>query len=138
MCFVVKLLYCVLLFVYVLSLLHFSDSFARFVSLHFFPPPTVEVEPYWPKLFAGLLANRDIGELLSNVGGGAAPAAAAPAAAASAAAPAAAKKEEKKPEPEEEAEYVYTSLIQLFHRFVFSYFLSSLYTKLFILGVCTL
>ena len=69
---------------------------------------SVEVEPYWPKLFANLLGNRDVGELLANVGGGAAPAAA-PAAAA--AAPAAAgKKEEKKEEPKEEEEAEYVSI----------------------------
>ncbi|XP_059479737.1 large ribosomal subunit protein P1 [Neocloeon triangulifer] len=68
----------------------------------------VEVEPYWPGLFAKALEGVNIKDLITNVGsgvgsapaGGAAPAAAA----ASAAAPAAAKKEEKKEEPEEESD----------------------------------
>lgn len=70
----------------------------------------VEVEPYWPGLFAKALEGLDLKSLISNVGSGvgAGPAAgAAPAAAAAAAAPAAggkaeAKKEEKKEESEEE------------------------------------
>jgi large subunit ribosomal protein LP1 len=62
----------------------------------------VEVEPYWPGLFAKALESCNVKELITNIG---APAAAAPAAAE--AAPAAedkkkGKKEEKKEEPEEE------------------------------------
>ena len=63
----------------------------------------MEVEPYWPGLFAKALEGVDIKELITNIGpgAGAAPAAAAPAA--GGAAPAAeAKKEEKKEESEEE------------------------------------
>lgn len=69
----------------------------------------VEVEPYWPGLFAKALEGLDLKSLISNVGSGvgsgpavaAAPAggAAAPAAAAAKDAP---KKEEKKEESEEE------------------------------------
>ncbi|XP_077541409.1 ribosomal protein LP1 [Haemaphysalis longicornis] len=70
----------------------------------------VEVEPYWPGLFAKALEGLDLKALISNVGSGVGsgpPAAGAPAAAA-AAAPAGgagkpeAKKEEKKDESEEE------------------------------------
>ncbi|KAI1303020.1 60S acidic ribosomal protein P1 [Halotydeus destructor] len=66
----------------------------------------VDVESYWPGLFAKSLEGVNIKELISNVGSGvgAAPAAAAAAPAAGGAAPAAAapKKEEKKEEEEEE------------------------------------
>ncbi|XP_027349036.1 60S acidic ribosomal protein P1-like [Abrus precatorius] len=68
----------------------------------------VEVESYWPSLFAKFAEKRSIGELIANAGGGGAPVAvvAAPAAAAgggggAAAAPAA---EEKKEEPQEESD----------------------------------
>ena len=62
---------------------------------------SVEVEPYWPKLFANLVAGRDLGDLLTSGGGGAAPAAAAaPAAGGAKAAAPAAKKEEPKEEEE--------------------------------------
>jgi large subunit ribosomal protein LP1 len=64
---------------------------------------SVAVEPYWPKLFAGLLKGRDVAELLSNVGGGSAPAAA-PAAGGAAPAAAGKKEEPKKEEPKEEEE----------------------------------
>uniref|UniRef100_A0A7C9CP30 60S acidic ribosomal protein P1 n=1 Tax=Opuntia streptacantha TaxID=393608 RepID=A0A7C9CP30_OPUST len=65
----------------------------------------VEVESYWPSLFAKLCEKRNVEDLIMNVGaggGGAAPVAAAPA---GAAAPAAEeKKEEKKEEPKEESD----------------------------------
>ncbi|KAK9914581.1 hypothetical protein M0R45_038352 [Rubus argutus] len=66
----------------------------------------VNVEPYWPSLFAKLAEKKNLDDLTANVGcgggGGAAPvAAAAPAGSATAAAPAA---EEKKDEPEEESD----------------------------------
>ncbi|XP_071724227.1 large ribosomal subunit protein P1z-like isoform X2 [Rutidosis leptorrhynchoides] len=54
----------------------------------------VEVESYWPSLFAKLASSRDIGDLITSVGtggGGAAPAASAPA-------------EEKKEEAKEESD----------------------------------
>jgi len=63
----------------------------------------VDVEPYWPGLFAKALEGVNVRDLITNIGSGvgAAPAGAAPAAAA--AAPAAeAKKEEKKKEEEPE------------------------------------
>lgn len=63
----------------------------------------VDVEPYWPGLFAKALEGINVKDLITNIGSGAgaAPAAAAPAAAA-AAAPAAAKEEKKKEsEPED-------------------------------------
>ncbi|GAB0098450.1 60S acidic ribosomal protein P1 [Sergentomyia squamirostris] len=68
----------------------------------------VEVEPYWPGLFAKALEGVNVKDLITNIGSGvgAAPAAggAAPAAAAAAEAPAAAKKEEKKEEEPEESD----------------------------------
>lgn len=62
----------------------------------------VDVEPYWPGLFAKALEGVNVKDLITSIGSGvgAAPAAAAPAAAASAA-PAAEKKEEKKEESDE-------------------------------------
>ena len=64
----------------------------------------VEVEPYWPGLFAKALEGVDIKELITNIGSGAgaAPAAGAPAAGGAAPAAEEAKKEEKKEESEEE------------------------------------
>ncbi|KAB7498462.1 60S acidic ribosomal protein P1 [Armadillidium nasatum] len=72
----------------------------------------VNVEPYWPGLFAKAAAGLDLRALVSNVGSGVGSGAPAPAAAAGgggggAAAPAAKeapKKEEKKEEPEEESD----------------------------------
>jgi len=64
----------------------------------------VDVEPYWPGLFAKALEGVNVKDLITNIGSGvgAAPAAGAPAAAAPAAAAAPEKKEEKKEESEEE------------------------------------
>ena len=63
----------------------------------------VDVEPYWPGLFAKALEGVNVKDLLSNVGSGVG--AAGPAAAAGGAAPAAAAaKEEKKEEPEEKSD----------------------------------
>ncbi|KAL7632306.1 UNVERIFIED_CONTAM: hypothetical protein RMT77_017371 [Armadillidium vulgare] len=74
----------------------------------------VNVEPYWPGLFAKAAAGLDLRALVSNVGSGVGSGGPAPAAAAgggggggAAAAPAAKeapKKEEKKEEPEEESD----------------------------------
>ncbi|XP_072915708.1 large ribosomal subunit protein P1-like [Hemitrygon akajei] len=67
----------------------------------------VNVEPFWPSLFAKALTNIDINSLICSVGagGGGGGAAAPTAAAATAAAPAAEeKKEEKKQEESEESD----------------------------------
>ncbi|XP_043270472.1 60S acidic ribosomal protein P1 [Venturia canescens] len=66
----------------------------------------VDVEPYWPGLFAKSLEGVNVKELITNIGSGvgAAPAGGAPAAVAAAAEAAPAKKEEKKEEPEEESD----------------------------------
>ncbi|KAH8333845.1 large ribosomal subunit protein P1 [Drosophila suzukii] len=62
----------------------------------------VEVEPYWPGLFAKALEGINVKDLITNIGSGvgAAPAGGAAPAAASAAPAAEAKKEEKKKEEE--------------------------------------
>lgn len=63
----------------------------------------VNVEPYWPGLFAKAVESINLKDLVTNVGAGAgAPAAAAGAGAADAAAPAAEEKKEEKKEEEEE------------------------------------
>lgn len=62
----------------------------------------VEVEPYWPGLFAKALEGVNVKDLITSIGSGVGAAGAAAPAAAAAAAPAAEKKEEKKEsEPEE-------------------------------------
>lgn len=63
----------------------------------------VNVEPYWPGLFAKAVESINLKDLVTNVGSGAgAPAAAAPGGASEAAAPAAEEKKEEKKEEEEE------------------------------------
>merc|ERR1712077_85719 len=66
----------------------------------------VDVEPFWPGLFAKCLETVNIKDLISNVGSGvgAAPAAGGAAPAAGGEAVAEAPKEEKKEEPEEESD----------------------------------
>lgn len=66
----------------------------------------VDVEPYWPGLFAKALEGVNVRDLITNIGSGvgAAPAAGAPAAAAAAAPAAEAAKEEKKEEEPEESD----------------------------------
>ncbi|KAG7205565.1 hypothetical protein KM043_007537 [Ampulex compressa] len=66
----------------------------------------VDVESYWPGLFAKALEGINVKDLITNIGSGAgaAPAAGAPAAAAPDSAEAAPAKEEKKEEPEEESD----------------------------------
>ncbi|KAL2345952.1 hypothetical protein Fmac_007237 [Flemingia macrophylla] len=67
----------------------------------------VEVESYWPTLFAKLAEKKNLGDLIANAAGGGAPVAVAvaPVAAAGAAAAAApAAEEKKKEEPEEESD----------------------------------
>lgn len=61
----------------------------------------VEVEPYWPGLFAKALEGVNPKDLITNIGSGVGSAGAAAPAAAAAAAPAAAAKEEKKKVEEE-------------------------------------
>lgn len=65
----------------------------------------VEVEPYWPGLFAKALEGIDVKGLITNIGSGAGSAAVSGTAAPTSGAPAAAeeKKEEKKKESESEA-----------------------------------
>ncbi|KAK4762279.1 hypothetical protein SAY87_030163 [Trapa incisa] len=66
----------------------------------------VQVESYWPSLFAKLAEKRNVEDLVMNVGsgGGAAPVAAAAPSAGGAAAAAAPAAEEKKEEPKEESD----------------------------------
>ena len=66
----------------------------------------VDVEPYWPGLFAKALESCNVKDLITNVGSGvgAASAAGGAAPAAGGAAPAEEKKEEKAEEPEEESD----------------------------------
>lgn len=66
----------------------------------------VEVEPYWPGLFAKALEGINVKDLITNIGSGAGAAPAAGGAAPAGAAPAAAeaKKEEKKEEEPEESD----------------------------------
>ncbi|MGI4421855.1 60S acidic ribosomal protein P1 [Klebsiella pneumoniae] len=67
----------------------------------------VEVESYWPSLFAKLLERKSVDDLIMNVGsggGGAAVTMSAPSAGGAGAAPAAAAVEEKKEEPKEESD----------------------------------
>ncbi|KAL9705608.1 hypothetical protein quinque_009126 [Culex quinquefasciatus] len=67
----------------------------------------VEIEPYWPGLFAKALEGINVKDLITNIGSGVGSGGGAPAAggAAAAAAPAAAeKKEEKKEEEPEESD----------------------------------
>ncbi|BBN14465.1 large subunit ribosomal protein LP1 [Marchantia polymorpha subsp. ruderalis] len=66
----------------------------------------VQVESYWPGLFAKLLEKRSVDDLITNVGsgGGGAVAVSAPSAGGAAAPAAVEKVEEKKPEPEEESD----------------------------------
>uniref|UniRef100_A0AC34FJN5 60S acidic ribosomal protein P1 n=1 Tax=Panagrolaimus sp. ES5 TaxID=591445 RepID=A0AC34FJN5_9BILA len=70
----------------------------------------VQVEPFWPSLYAKALEGVNVKDLISNLssgvgtGGGAAPAAAAAAPSGGAAAAAPAKEEKKKEEPKEESE----------------------------------
>merc|ERR1712200_272053 len=65
----------------------------------------VEVEPYWPGLFAKALESCNIKDLITNIGSGvgAAPAAGGGAPATGSTAAVEEKKEEKKEEPEEES-----------------------------------
>ena len=62
----------------------------------------LHVQPFWPAVFARILADKNIDDVIVNAG--AAPAAAAPAAAAAAAGEAKEEKEEKKEEKKEEEE----------------------------------
>lgn len=63
----------------------------------------VNVEPYWPGLFAKAVESINLKDLVTNVGSGAgAPAATAPGAGGEAAAPAVEEKKEEKKEEEEE------------------------------------
>lgn len=62
----------------------------------------VEVEPFWPGLFAKAVASLNLKDLVSNVGAGAGAPAAAVAETGAAAAPVAEEKKEEKKEEEEE------------------------------------
>ena len=63
----------------------------------------VKVQPFWTSLYARVLADKNLDDLITNVGGGAAPAGGA-AAGGDAPAAAAAKEAEPEPEPEEESD----------------------------------
>ncbi|XP_011500312.1 PREDICTED: 60S acidic ribosomal protein P1 [Ceratosolen solmsi marchali] len=67
---------------------------------------SVDVEPYWPGLFAKALEGINVKDLITRIGSGvgAAPAGNAPAAAVAATEAPAAKEEKKKEEPEEESD----------------------------------
>ncbi len=67
---------------------------------------SVDIEPYWPGLFAKALEGINVKDLITKIGSGvgSAPAGGAPAAAAAAADAPAAKEEKKKEEPEEESD----------------------------------
>ena len=62
----------------------------------------VKVQPFWTSLYARVLADKNLDDLITNVGGGAAPGGAA--AGGDAPAAAAAKEAEPEPEPEEESD----------------------------------
>lgn len=64
----------------------------------------VDIEPYWPGLFAKALEGINVKDLITNIGSGVGSGGAAPAAAAAAAPAAAEKKEEKKEEEPEESD----------------------------------
>mmetsp|Transcript_3790 Transcript_3790/g.6666 ORF Transcript_3790/g.6666 Transcript_3790/m.6666 type:complete len:115 (-) Transcript_3790:588-932(-) len=69
----------------------------------------LKVEAYWPVLFAKMLANKNLDDLLMNVGAGGGAVASVPTGAAAAAAPAAgapkeAEKKKEEPPPKEESE----------------------------------
>lgn len=64
----------------------------------------VNVQAYWPVLFAKFLEGKNVSELLANIGSSSAPAAAEATATSAAPAPAAGKKEEPKKEEKSESE----------------------------------
>merc|ERR1712210_128347 len=64
----------------------------------------VEVEPFWPGLFAGAFKNCNVSELISNISAGVGPGPAAAGGAAAGGAAEEAKEEEKKPESSSESD----------------------------------